>query len=493
MSEIRRVNRLLAILYTSISVVLIAAYSMEVAKGARSIQYLLTFIVILIIPGAINAYFQIKNKETNKVKFVVSIGYLLMYAFVLATSTKLLSFSYILPLILVLTLTHDKKLLISVNISVLLMNFIQILYNLKVLDMASDAVYVVNIEIQLALLCLFSAFSILTSRVDTTINAEKLGAIKKQQEELKLIVNRIMNIAKAMNINITDINMNMGNLETSSNATAISMDEITQGATETAEAIQNQIVITENIQNVINKIKDTTDDINGLSSGALNQVNLGVQNMKELNTATDKNSQNSSITMDNINNLQKEVKAINEVVTIIKGIATQTNLLSLNAAIEAARAGETGKGFAIVAEEIRKLSNKTAVSTTEIEALISNVSSNTDIVAISIQQFVEDTTKQNDIIKETQNNYNEIDNSILKIKDIADILKYMVTDLSTSNNVIIDSIQTISGISEETMANTEQTENLSKKNLDVVKSIKKFTNELHELSNQLKETESISN
>lgn len=175
MSEVRRGNRLLAILYASICVTLLAAYSMEVMKGSRSFSYLILFFIILIIPAIFNAVVQIKEPETNKTKYILSAGYVIMYAFALATSDKIMVFTYILPLILVLILTHDRKLLIEVNVTVLLVNIVRIIYNLTVLDMASDAVYIVNVEIEIALLILFIVFSVLTSKVDVEINALKAG------------------------------------------------------------------------------------------------------------------------------------------------------------------------------------------------------------------------------------------------------------------------------------------------------------------------------
>lgn len=492
MSEARRANRLLAILYVSVSSILTLAYIMEFIKGARSLSYLVVFLIILIVPGAIDYVVRRKNPETIMTKYIISIGYLIWYVFVLITSDKITTFCYILPLMLVLTLMHDRVLLTAVNLSVLAVNVIIVGYNLFMNGKLSDATYVVNIEIIIAVLIIISIFSVLTSKVDVDINNQKLNKIKQQENELTKMVNNMLTIVQSINDVVAEVHQHMDELEITSNTTSVNMEEITKGTSETAEAIQNQLGMTENIQAVIDTVMKTTMQMRDLSINAINLIDLGKKNMNHLNHSVDINNKNGNETKESLLNLQNEVEAIHEIINIINGIADQTNLLSLNASIEAARAGEAGRGFSIVANEIRKLADKTATSTTEIELLVDKISSNTDNVTSAIGQFVEDTSKQNVIINETSLSFQEIGDSVLGIKEIGDFLNNKVTDLQKANVVIIDSVQTISGISEETMAITENTETISNQNLSIVKTMKLLNGELQDLANQIKSVDQTS-
>lgn len=485
MSEERRVNRLIAILYGCLGGVLSGAYFIEVLIGSRSIGYFLTVFSILLVAATINVIVQIKNNETPLTKFILTIGYFIMYSFTLMTASTILVFTYILPFILVLTLTHDKKLLTRLNISVLAINFIQVIYSLFILNKINDADYIVDVKIQVALIVLFCVFSLLTTRVDSSINTIKLNRIREKEEQQKIILNQMLEVAKTMNLNISEINNQVGDLEEASNITSNNMNIIINGEAESSQAIQKQLVLTNTIQGIINQTKDTSNDVSQLSTNSTELVSKGIQNMRDLNISIEKNNDSSNITMENISKLQNDVNAINNIIDMIKGIAAQTNLLSLNASIEAARAGEAGKGFAVVADEIRDLANKSATSTTEIQGLVNNVKSNTAMVNESIQHLVSDTKTQNNIIKETEHNFTEIESSIFEIRKSIDVLNGNVNDLNNSNEEIVDLVQRISSISQETMVKTEQTEKISDHNLQCVIRIRNLTNELTELSNQL--------
>ncbi len=211
-----------------------------------------------------------------------------------------------------------------------------------------------------------------------------------------------------------------------------------------AQSISEMEIASQNMENSINTISESMGHIRDNTHSMLRVVQNSTENMNESIKVVNESSEKISKINTEIQEFQDKIDKIGEIVDIVKQVASQSNLLALNASIEAARAGEAGKGFAVVAEQVRQLSNNTSESAEDIVRYVTELRSDIGVLAVSM----------NDTTAKLEEGNIKVEESLMDIEKMAEQMKHIREKVDK----IFDDIDTQSSV---TKSFTSQVANIS--------------------------------
>ena len=485
MNENRSINELTMKLYGITGGVLIISYIIELIKGSRTLLYVLLFSLIVMVPFITFLISYFKDKSNSKSKYVLAIGYLLFYVFALSTSKTILSFVFVIPMLIVSMMFNNVKFTKIYNSSISGINVLYALYELFILDKISSPEYLTDTEIQLACIILCSIFSVFTATLTNKLNESKIKVINSEKEKSEEVLKSAKELSNILDNKIKVINDKIDNLNNSYETSKLSFKEVLEGTNNSVDAITEQSNMSQNILTSIGNTENLSNNFVNTALNTLNIVKEGNQNILELNKSVEDNNENTKNSIDCLNELSNKVKDIVEMINIINGIADQTNLLSLNASIEAARAGEQGRGFAVVANEIRNLSNSSKESADKINNNVKMILEYTDKLDNSIKYLADGFQKQNELINQTNTIFEDISTGTNETYEECSILNNEIENIKNASVSINDNIETLMAIIQETVATTTSTNELNDNNLELIKDINNISKELSIISEKL--------
>lgn len=209
----------------------------------------------------------------------------------------------------------------------------------------------------------------------SVIHDDEIGDVNRG---FNLFIGKIKTSIQQVITSSGELGLATGKLTQISNDTTDNLSQQQQETEQVATAM-NEMVAT--VQEVARNVSDAADAANAANREAANGKQIVVNSIKEINALAAEVRQAAEV----MKRLEKDSDNIGSVLSVIKEIADQTNLLALNAAIEAARAGEQGRGFAVVADEVRTLASRTQKSTEEIQKMIERLQSGTH-EAVSVME-----------------------------------------------------------------------------------------------------------
>lgn len=329
-------------------------------------------------------------------------------------------------------------------------------------------------------------------RVKKLNEKDELGDLahntNKLASKLKEIVGKIHQCSETLNDGVSKLDEIVDNTSTSVTNVAEAMEDVARGAASQAEtstdlmsSIEELAANLDMITNQVEQLNDTTKSVSGIATDTRGTM----LELLEINEDT-KHSIEAIVSQsqDTLNSVEE----INGIVKAIEEITTQTNLLSLNASIEAARAGEAGRGFAVVAGEIGKLAQESADSAKKITDIINNIISQVKRAASLSDELSENASQQISKLAETQQSMDTVISGVMNISNNTESINSEVKNLELIKINISDAVGTLSATSEENAAAAQETSSSASIIEDNMSIVKRSSNEILDVANELKDT-----
>lgn len=321
----------------------------------------------------------------------------------------------------------------------------------------------------------------------------------KRQDEFGLLcdgVNDTVDHVKSLIREVNEVSEQVGNA-------AAHLAQTSGTFMETSRHIQDAVI---EIEGGVNKLDTGSDNcLNQMDSlsGKITNVSANADELKKLTNETGETigagissvqslTKSSEITVDitrnviqSVQQLEQKSKQISSIVSAINEIAEQTNLLSLNASIEAARAGEAGRGFSVVAEEIRKLADQCLVSSGQIANIVDDIVTGTGNVVNIAKQAESAVSSQYSVVEATTDSFRQIDGLVARLIQALQIISNNVQEMNGARNETLSAIESISDASSQTAECSSSVHMAAGTQMEAVQNLEEASRSLTEKADSL--------
>jgi methyl-accepting chemotaxis protein len=293
-------------------------------------------------------------------------------------------------------------------------------------------------------------------------NEHIISSIKSETEatqlvgKLEKIIQTIKESTAKLNSNIEESSGDLQITKEISSSITAAIQEISAGVSEEANSIQNishkifeigEIVVA--TKDISNEVAEVTNETNNLTLSSIKRFNELYAQMRTINNTV-------SSTSDTVTELGESINSINSMLSSIIQISEQTNLLALNATIEAARAGEAGRGFAVVADEVRKLAELSKENVESIDKIIREVNNRTNMALSEVNEGRAAVQAGEKLMEGMLISFNSMTTSSEKVKDMIGLEDRNIEHIADSFREIQSQVENIASISEEHSASIEE-------------------------------------
>jgi len=325
-----------------------------------------------------------------------------------------------------------------------------------------------------------NVLSLAIAQGDLTQNLQikSVDEIGQMSGNLNHMVTNLRDIVQDVSSTLESVVATSQELTASSEQTQAASEQIAISIQSVASGTDNQVMLTDNATKVVGEI------FNGME-----HIAMSVQNVSEASMETYKRAQSGDLVVAEaivhmniindkvvnssniVNILGRKSSEVGNIVTLITQIASQTNLLALNAAIEAARAGEQGKGFAVVADEVRKLAEKSGDSARQIDILIKEIQTEMISAVISMNEGTDAVKEGIVLVKNAGNSFHEILSDVDGVSKNIQEVSAVVQQIYAASQMMVQSVEKIAEITKDSAVGTQNIAATSQEQCAIMKEV----------------------
>lgn len=304
------------------------------------------------------------------------------------------------------------------------------------------------------------------------------GSCNDMLANIRGLIMEVESVYDALSVSLNKVNTSSTTFSETTKDIQSSVHEIETGVGEQTESATDCLNEMDSLFTKINVVNDNTKEIGSIAASTQVAITSGLTSMDNLNAKTKSTTDITDSVIQTIKELSVHSKNIGQIVNSINDIAEETNLLSLNASIEAARAGAAGKGFSVVATQIRKLADQCLASAGKISNIVTEITEATKEAVNTAQTAEEIVDEQVEAVAATAHSFQTLKQRIEKLSEYLESIQSSSKDMEASGSSTLNSMENISAILEETLASVTSVANVTDKQSEALTSLDEASSQL---------------
>ena len=443
-----RANKRAATTWLYLMIIVTVYYGVKVGEDAIRSSWFLVFTIlgwVEFLMGII--LLKIKGMAYSGYRWIMGIGYLLYFAIIAWTALDEISYIFILPLISIIILYKDPKL---IKMMMWLTMFVLITSNLYKGRVKGMMEFVSSIDgaLQFAIvLCCYACTNMAIKHLVESDGA-LTGSITANLDRVVQTVEQVKDASNSIVDGVTVVRELAEENKEGANNVVKGMRELSDNNGVLNDKTLSSMEMTSAIDAQVKNVADLMEDVVGLIGASVEHANISSEELVEVVDTTNKMAELSKQVETILEEFKEVFDNVKEETGTIEGITSKTNLLALNASIEAARAGEAGKGFAVVADEIRGLSSGTQESSSRIMAALGHLEETSGKMLESIEETVTLIQLCMDKVAHVNKSVTDITNDATSLGENIKVVDSAVKEVEASNQTLVENMKQVCEVME---------------------------------------------